>query len=85
MCLARSIMKSRTVKLYAHSVLDSIVRMVIRHFVDHQPVDVILRCISHHSIMKKLNKNKCDKCLVSFKGTSARHIYWHFRNDHMRQ
>lgn len=80
MCLARSIMKSRTVKLYAHFVLDSIVRMVIRHFVDHQPVDVILRCISHHSIMKKLQ----NKCLVSFKGIPTRQISVD-RNDHTSQ
>lgn len=56
-------MKLQTIKSYAHSVLDSIFRMAIRHFADHRPVDVILKYIDHHSILTAEKTNTKRKRL----------------------
>lgn len=63
MCLAHSAMKSLTIESCAHFVLDSIVRMAIRRFVDHQPVGAISRYIDHHSVFvgEEMKKEKHDE------------------------
>lgn len=57
MCLARSIVKSLTIKLCEHSELGSIFRMAIHRFVDHQLEDAISKYINHHSVKRKEEKN----------------------------